>query len=361
MLGMVGLLGAVLAGLAVDGLFSSMMARSDDHDDDADPDQTKTADHAGTDTNLLDWLSTESDADDAPDGTANGGPDDPDYVPTSNDFTHGTDPDLVLHGDGLDDILTGRGGDDSLTGGGSDDQLLGQGGADFIDGGDGSDVAQGGMGDDTLLGGAGNDMLVGENGDDRLIGGAGADTLLGHDGDDGLYGGAGADTVIDGGGDDSLIGGGADDWLAGGYGNDSLIGDAGQDELDGGVGNDTLYGRESVNAFPETDFLNGGDGDDRLVLGGGDYATGGDGADWFELPDLATDGEIANIADFNAGEDSLIVVFDPTMHPDPQISFETQENAIDVVVVLDGVPLAMVQGGAGMTIDDVLLTPAQAA
>ena len=109
------------------------------------------------------------------------------------------------------------------------------------------------------------------------------------------------------------------------------------------------------------DYLNGGSGDDTLTLGAGDYATGGDGADWFELSDLAPGDAIANIADYNADEDTLMVVFDPALHPDPQLSLETSENAKDVLVILDGVPLAMVQGGAGMIVENVLLTPAQAA
>ena len=49
------------------------------------------------------------------------------------------------------------------------------------------------------------------------------------------------------------------------------------------------------------------------------------------------------------------------MHPDPQLSLETAEDSSNVVVLLDGVPLALVQGAAGMTLADVLLTPAQAA
>ena len=70
---------------------------------------------------------------------------------------------------------------------------------------------------------------------------------------------------------------------------------------------------------------------------------------------------VANIADYDANEDTLLVVFDPVLHPDPVLSFETPENSADVIVLLDGVALAMVQGGAGMTAQDVLMTPAQAA
>ena len=357
MLGMFGLFGALLAGLVADSMIGGLMGKSDDHAEDAPPDSTGNPDVADDSSNLLNW----PDADASPEATAAVGPDDPDYVPSSSDETPVADPDLTLTGGSSADILSGFGGDDTLVGGAGDDQLTGLGGDDVLQSGDGADVAHGGDGADTLQGGKGDDLLSGEDGDDKLVGGAGDDTLLGHEGADNLFGGAGADTLIGGGGDDSLIGGDSDDWLAGGLGDDSLIGDAGSDTLDGGAGNDVLDGRESVNAFPEMDFLNGGDGDDTLRLGAGDYATGGAGADWFELSDLAPGDAIANIADYNANEDALVVVFDPVLHPDPQLSLETAENTDDVVVLLDGVPLAMVAGGAGMTVADLLLTPAQAA
>jgi Ca2+-binding RTX toxin-like protein len=357
MLGMFGLFGALLAGLVADSMIGGLMSKADGHDDDAPPDSAGKPDDVSNGPDLLDWDGAGA-TPEAASATAQDGAED---VPSSSDVVPEADPALALTGGSSDEILTGLGGDDTLIGGAGDDQLTGRDGDDLLQGGDGSDVAQGGAGADTAQGGAGDDLLVGGSDDDRLVGGAGADTLLGQEGADGLFGGAGADTLIGGGGDDNLVGGDADDWLAGGLGNDSLVGDAGSDTLDGGAGHDALDGRESVNAFPEMDFLNGGDGDDTLMLGAGDYATGGDGADWFELSDLMPGDAIANIADYNAHEDSLVVVFDPMMHPDPQLSLETPADSDDVVVLLDGVPLALVQGGAGMTLGDVLLTPAQAA
>lgn len=360
MLGLFGLFGALLAGLVADSMFGGLTGKADDHEDETPPETTANPDQTN-DGNLLDWLANDIEpAADTTDVTGNG-PDAVDFVPTSTDAVRFADADVNLQGGASNDMLTGFGGDDTLIGGDGDDHLGGQAGDDFIQGGTGADVAHGGAGTDTLQGGAGDDLLAGEDGDDKLVGGAGADTLLGHEGADRLYGGAGADTLMAGGGDDSVIGGEGDDWVAGGLGDDHLTGDAGQDTLDGGAGKDTLDGREPLNAFPEMDFLNGGDGDDTLTLGAGDYATGGEGADWFELTDLAAGDPIANIADYNGDEDALVVVFDPALHPDPQLSLELNANTDDVVVLLDGVPLVMVQGGAGMTLDDVLLTPAQAA
>lgn len=364
MLGLFGIVGALLAGLVADSMIGGLSGKSDDPTDDAPPD-----DRAGTQsttgapengTELLDWSGPDADPDaTVPNGSAD--PDDPDFVPQSSDLLSPADPDRALQGGDLNDILSGLGGNDTLAGGNGDDQLSGRDGNDFIQGGAGNDTAQGGNGDDALQGESGDDLLAGELGDDTLVGGAGSDTLLGSEGDDSLFGGAGADTLIGGGGDDQLVGGDSGDWLAGGSGDDQLTGDAGQDELDGGAGNDLLDGREVFTAFPEVDFLNGGDGDDLLKVGAGDYATGGSGADLFELSDLTAGDAVANISDYDANEDRLVVVFDPTMHPDPQLSLETPKDTDDVLVLLDGVPLAMVQGGAGMTLDDLVLTPAQAA
>lgn len=362
MLGMFGLLGALLAGLVADSMIGNMMGKTEGEGDDLPQDDTDPEDHDTAHADLLDLLEPGQDTDDLHhEGRINLGPDDPDYAPQSDDLEQSNDQGFAASGDDANDIIAGLRGEDTLVGGPGNDQLMGRDGNDMLQGGDGADVALGGFGADTLQGGKGDDLLSADDGDDKLVGGGGADTLLGQEGQDSLFGGAGSDTLIGGGGDDSLVGGDADDWLAGGAGDDQLTGDGGIDTLDGGDGNDALNGREAIGAFPEMDFLNGGNGNDSILLGAGDYATGGDGADWFELSDLTPGDAIANIADYNADEDALVVVFDPMMHPDPQLSLETQHNTVDVIVLLDGVPLAMVQGGAGMTIDDVLLTPAQAA
>jgi Ca2+-binding RTX toxin-like protein len=355
MLGLMGLFGILMAGFAADALMSSAKSTPDGEEPDPSADPGDTSESAAGHHDILTWLGVDADA------ASNPGPDDPDFVPHSDDLPPEQVPDLAVVGGGGSDILSAGSGNDTLIGNDGDDQLAARGGDDFIQGGNGADSAYGGAGDDTVQGGVGNDLLVGEDGRDKLVGGAGDDSLLGQNGDDSLFGGAGSDTLIGGAGNDGLVAGDGEDWLAGGLGDDSLIGDAGSDTLDGGAGNDVIDGREAATAFPEMDFLNGGDGDDTLILGAGDYATGGDGADWFELPDLAIGDPIANIADFDAQHDSLIVVFDPTMHPDPQLTLESPDNSKDVMIVLDGVPLAMVQGGAGMTLADVMLTPAEAA
>jgi len=110
----------------------------------------------------------------------------------------------------------------------------------------------------------------------------------------------------------------------------------------------------------DTDFLNGGAGDDRLVAGSGDYLTGGEGADRFQLGDWLEEGDSARITDFDKAEDSIEVVYDPAIHPDPQLTLQTGA-AGEVSVYLDGLPLAVVTGAKGLTLGDFVLTPVQAA
>ena len=108
------------------------------------------------------------------------------------------------------------------------------------------------------------------------------------------------------------------------------------DEIDGGAGNDSLFGQGE-----EADFLNGGGGDDLLHLMGADVATGGTGADRFDIQ-----GNGGTIADYVPAEDRLVVVYDPALHPDPQVS--VSDDGADALVYLDGQELARISGAAGL-------------
>lgn len=220
MLGLLGLMGLVAAGIALD----AMLGGAGDEDgpdaapEDGAPDEAEAFDRdpALTDASLI------------PNGYGDAAPQpviDPAEagMPTSDDRPDAAEAAVEREGTGGDDRLNGAGGDDTLAG-------L-----------DGRDTLEGWDGDDTLAGGRGDDSLNGGSGHDRLLGGAGQDVLVG------------------GSGDDSLTGGGGNDELDGGEGNDLLV---------GGAGDDTL---------------NGGAGDDRLYAGTGGYLTGGAGADEFVL------------------------------------------------------------------------------
>lgn len=170
-------------------------------------------------------------------------------------------------------------------------------------------------------------------------------------------GGEGDDTLLGGSGDDALDGGEGADWLSGGYGNDVLSGGAGQDTLDGCAGNDTLWGFDDQDQSDGGDFLNGGTGDDVLMIGAGDFAHGGEGADDFVLGDWIGDGDVAHISDYNPNEDDIVVLFDAVAHPDPHVELITEDGSDDATVLLDGIPLAVIANGAGLSVDALTLMP----
>lgn len=340
MLALLGLFGALVAGVVAD--MALPRSQTEDEGDEAaegtaEPtlsDDDATAPETPPGTSVLDFAM----ADPAPAETTFDSSDTP-LPPVTDQVLAGTD---------RADILTGDTGNDSLSGGGAGDHLGAGGGNDLLEGEDGDDTLLGGSGADLLFGGEGNDDARGDDGADVLFGGAGDDLLAGHSGNDTMSGDAGQDSLLGGEGDDKLDGGQGDDWLAGGYGDDLLRGGAGVDTLDGGDGHDTVWGHDLDAPDDEADFLNGGNGDDVLMIGSGDQAHGGAGADVFSLADWIADGQFATIADFDAAEDEILVVYDAEAHPDPLITIETTPDSDDATVLLDGLPLAVVTNGAGM-------------
>jgi polyisoprenoid-binding protein YceI len=51
---------------------------------------------------------------------------------------------------------------------------------------------------------------------------------------------------------------------------------------------------------------------------------------------------------------------DAAAHPDPQITLESAPGSADAVLMIDGLPLANVAGGAGLLLDAIRLVPADA-
>jgi len=233
---------------------------------------------------------------------------------------------------------------------------------------------------------AGDDTVTGAAGDDSLSGQTGADVLTGAAGDDLLFGGAGSDT-IDGGADDDIISGGAnDDFLRGGAGNDIMSGDNGADTLGGGLGDDVIFGTETAigatNAgdfaallaenpadpigatyFPAAgsddsdvaDTLDGGYGDDVLVLGSSDIAEGGAGDDLFNIGDWITAGNSATLSDYTAGEDQIVYSFDFAAGA-PDTVTVTDDGAGNALITVDGQVVATVTGAAAtLSSDDIVL------
>jgi len=195
-----------------------------------------------------------------------------------------------------------------------------------IDGTENSETLTGTNGDDVIHGFGGDDILQGLDGNDTLDGGAGNDQLDGGAGNDTLDGGADSDLLFDASGNNTLNGGDGNDSLridgviiaAGIYYTNALNGGAGHDglsatnmdgTLSGGVGNDTL------SAWFGTTSLNGDEGDDTIHLGGTTIArdpdgvqtaSGGIGADMFQVSTTSRLSEADRILDFSPAEGDRI-------------------------------------------------------
>jgi hypothetical protein len=97
-----------------------------------------------------------------------------------------------------------------------------------------------------------------------------------------------------------------------------------------------------------------------ISVGEGDLVTAGDGADTVVLGDwLAGAQTEAEMMDFDGEEDTLVLVYDDMAGADaPDVGLETDETEADVMhVLLDGVRIMSVQGGAGLTLADIQLLP----
>jgi hypothetical protein len=141
----------------------------------------------------------------------------------------------------------------------------------------------------------------------------------------------------------NLLGGGGDDWLSGGDGDDNLAGQGGADLLDGGAGNDFLSGIDDESDVSVPDYLIGGVGNDRIILGAEDFAVGGADGDEFFLVGLGQHGH-ATIADYNSKVDKLFVVYDAEVHKVPSLSVLTRADEVSSEISVDGVVLAVVYG-----------------
>ena len=332
-----GLFGVLMAGVAADAVMSVQTKPEDDDDAGVqDP-----HDRADTDTNLLDDPA---------------GPNTDGFV-LSDDTPDPQPEDSTLTGSDTGEVLSGGLGQDQITGLGGQDLIDGRAGSDTIDAGAGDDAVWGGDGNDAVDGGTGHDTIEGQAGDDLIQGGTGNDSLSGHVGTDSLVGGAGDDSLLGGEGNDQLDSGEGNDWLAGGYGDDRLSGGTGSDTLDGGAGSDWLSGLHGDIEDFDADFLNGGTGNDTLALGAGDHASGGEGDDDFILHDWLNEGGVAHISDYDADRDQLIVMYDPAAHPDPALTLETTEDGQQSTILLNGNPVATIQGSA-VRLDDIRLTAA---
>ncbi len=253
--------------------------------------------------------------------------------PDDDDFgdNFGDDSDGDLGPEPINDTLTGTEGRDDIRSGDGDDSIAGLGNNDYLDGEDGND---------SLAGDAGRDELHGGDGDDLLLGGDDNDSLFGHIGNDSLDGGTGEDELNGGDGTDVLDGGAGNDSLLGSFGDDVLRGGAGIDMLNGGDGDDVVDGSDD-GEVAEGDYLNGGTGGDVLFGGAFDNMNGGEGADVFAIDAAEAAQSSARVEDFDAAEDTLVVVYDGT-GPEPELSLTV--GAEGTSLLADGQEVAFVVG-----------------
>lgn len=330
-----GLMGVLLAGLAVD-VAGTIGAREPEHDDD---DYPVDPGEGGAEDGGEKFIEPERPLPEPEMPIA-----DPDPVPpetVGEVIDPGEGPDLPAPEEPLDWVWGGED-DDILMGGDGDDRIAGRGGSDDLRGGLGDDTIRAGEGDDWVQG----DGAYGAGGDDLVFGGAGNDSLAGQGGDDTIYGGPGSDTIFGGDGNDSLIGGAGDDWIAGNDGNDTLISGGGADDLDGGDGDDVLIGGDDA----ERAWLRGGEGNDTLMPGSGDYAEGLAGADTFVLRGQVEDAPM--IGDYQPDEDRIELHLPKDMVGEPQIQIVEDRDGSTLIRV-NGEAVGRLMGAQGLRIEDI--------
>ncbi|MGH1577394.1 calcium-binding protein [Planktotalea sp.] len=274
----------------------------------------------------------------------------------------------VEFGTNTPDELIGTPEDDVLFALGQADVVYGLAGDDLIEAGTNNDTVFGGEGDDILGGGSGADELYGDAGDDALLGNSGDDLLVGRGGDDLLIGGGGADSLNGGPGDDLLISGNVEpeddserDLTATALAvlRASEAGAIEDVDFDALEAEGALNGVDVsfLNERPEETQggeLNGGAGDDTLILTGGDTASGGSGEDLFVLNEDMAHENTVFVRDFISEDDVIAIEYDGSVAPE----FEVRDREEDAVIFLGDDIIARIEGAAGLTISDLRLVQA---
>ncbi|WP_417742160.1 calcium-binding protein [Salipiger sp.] len=178
--------------------------------------------------------------------------------------------------------------------------------------------------------------------------------LDGGDDDDELEGGLSADM---------LLGGAGDDALHGREGNDTLIGGAGQDTLFGGWDDDVISGLTPGEEGDDLDYLNGGDGDDRIEIGARDVASGGAGQDQFVLGSWIRDDQSAMLMDFDPTQDQMLIVYDDSDGAGaPELALRSSAELPGLTeVVLDGDVIAVMPDADAPELDTIVVLGESAA
>jgi hypothetical protein len=87
-------------------------------------------------------------------------------------------------------------------------------------------------------------------------------------------------------------------------------------------------------------------------------AHGGDGLDTFLLSEWDQVGGPVTIVDFNVSEDSLVLMYEDSGNGDPEVDIRQDTNVPNrTEVLVDGIPVAIVMGGGGLSAADITLLP----
>ncbi len=221
-----------------------------------------------------------------------------------------------------------------------------------------------------LNAGVGNDTVFGTIGDDNIVAGAGDDVVFGNEGADVVVAGEGADRVFAEEGTDLVLGQVGNDFLRGGSGDDGILAGAGEDTVFGDVGDDEIWGIEAIDEealagnldspqgfadayftrdydleLGEADTLNGGVGNDAIILGSNDEATGGQGDDAFVVGFWVNPEEPGTVTDFDAASEVIVYEYDGTAYSgtdQPDAEFIEGTNGAELTI--DGNTIAVLNG-----------------
>jgi Ca2+-binding RTX toxin-like protein len=109
-------------------------------------------------------------------------------------------------------------------------------------------------------------QAYGDDGNDKILGGGSQDSLYGGAGNDWLEGRGSVDTVLGGDGDDRMWGGEGNDYMTGELGIDEVHGESGNDWLTTPDNRDRLLGSFGNDTIRSSAFVDGGWGDDVIVV-----------------------------------------------------------------------------------------------
>lgn len=247
--------------------------------------------------------------------------------------------------------------------GAGDDTILVRNGIADITTGDGADTVDAtGLEGGVIRAGSG-DLIIGSN--------VGADPNAFYSSpsvgaelqDDVTYQGGTADEYVAAFGDGATVDGGA--------GDDVILNFDGSATLRGGAGDDVIdahaFGAEydqNTRLTPQTgdghaDLVDGGEGNDRIFVDGGDTVSGGTGYDTiYGAFDLDTQADPLSILDYNGAEDSVILSVSNyaaaqtdagTMDFDPSGRVSVMEGDGDSHVFVDDTLIAVLEGVSGVT------------